>query len=202
MAVCVVLVAKLIDAMPDVALVLRQFHRTCTFTKVSCTTHLSPVRPVSVGRTTVSASRVASRARPQNALDSSSSDVRALSPAAPRSHSGANNRRSLGKIGELGGGVKSVVGSNIQSIDNQPGTGPKRIARFSEPFHSIVRTTAKILTKSVAFEPMSRREVIYRARDDVEVVRKTSTKDYTVRDLRWHQRNGSNFWLHCHLSPG
>ena len=46
------------------------------------------------------------------------------------------------------------------------------------------------LAISVAFEPMSRREFIYSAGDDVEVVRKTSSEDNIVRDLRWRQRSG------------
>ena len=46
------------------------------------------------------------------------------------------------------------------------------------------------LAISVAFEPMRRREVIYSAGDDVEVVRKTSSEDNIVRDLRWRQRSG------------
>lgn len=37
---------------------------------------------------------------------------------------------------------------------------------------------------------MRRREVIYSAGDDVEVVRKTSSEDNIVRDLRWRQRSG------------
>ena len=70
--------------------------RGYTTYNVSCTIHLASVLPARAGSTAVSAMCVAARASSQKPALSSSGAVTALSAAAPRSHSGAASRLSLG----------------------------------------------------------------------------------------------------------